>query len=328
MLARAPVGVPTWLTVAVPAGAALVDQGIVKEDRADDARQVIAAALVPVPATDESVPDRTAAHRPRMAEVAAYAGAALVIVAIVLLGVQYWGQWRPAIRSAVLGLIALVLLSAGVLVARLNRGRSARAFVATMVLIASIAVALAVGTYVKDTWYSPPNHMSYNMPFTVALAAALMVLIGGYLLVRTSLLILLLAVVWGVLTETRRWREETLGGAITAVMLIIGCQMLLGLPSPGWAQACTFAAAFVLFGLYWAREDWPSLGGGVLALTTAVTEALVEWTDGSLGAGGAVLVAGLTLLAASGGAVLLRRRREAESEPAPAPRRGLRHHTG
>ena len=37
----------------------------------------------------------------------------------------------------------------------------------------------------------------------------------------------------------------------------------------------------------------------MLAVTVVVPEAIIDWTDGSLGAGGAVLVAGLTLLGAS-----------------------------
>jgi hypothetical protein len=51
------------------------------------------------------------------------------------------------------------------------------------------------------------------------------------------------------------------------------------------------------------------LGAGVLAMTLVVPEALHDWTDGSVSAAGSLLVAGLTLLAAS--AIGLRLRREA-----------------
>ena len=46
-------------------------------------------------------------------------------------------------------------------------------------------------------------------------------------------------------------------------------------------------------------------------LAAPFTQALLDWSGGSLGPGGAVLVAGLTLLAASGLAMRLRRVRSA-----------------
>jgi hypothetical protein len=51
------------------------------------------------------------------------------------------------------------------------------------------------------------------------------------------------------------------------------------------------------------------LGAGVLAMTLVVPEALHDWTGGSVSTAGSLLVAGLTLLAAS--AIGLRLRREA-----------------
>ena len=44
---------------------------------------------------------------------------------------------------------------------------------------------------------------------------------------------------------------------------------------------------------------WPYLAGAVVAVTLVVPEAVSDWTDGSLGAVGGVLVAGVTLLVAS-----------------------------
>ena len=374
--------------------AALVHEGIVAADRADDAQKTVEAFLASSPPDSSAVsspvmdprvmnprvmeadavstaglPTQVRTHRPRLAEVAAYAGAALVVASMVLLGLQYWAQWQPLQRSLVIGSVSLVLLAAALVAWRLSRtdepASSARTryVIATLVLVSAIAMAIAVGSYLYTTRYRAPVYDRHNVSLTVALVIALLILALGYLLVRTMLvqlglavaaftlttsvwlgeqyssedwlpglwravLILVLAALWGVLAETRRWREESLGRAVTAVLLIAGCQMMFGLPSLGWAHAFTLAAAFVLFGLYWWRGDWPHLAGGVVALTIAVTEALVEWTHGSLGAGGAVLVAGLTLLAASGGAVLLRRRREADTDVPPAPRPRFRHRTG
>lgn len=137
---------------------------------------------------------------------------------------------------------------------------------------------------------------------------------------------LTLAVAAGWLLLTRRgWAEPTVGSAVGALLLLLGAQLLLEHDNPGWAHAATLAVALVLFGLYWWLAEWPFLAVGVIALTAAVTEALIEWTEGSLGAGGAVLVAGLTLLGASGAAVLLRRRREHGNEDGPGDGPGRVH---
>jgi hypothetical protein len=157
----------------------------------------------------------------------------------------------------------------------------------------------------------------------LALGAATVVLLTGVWLgdgagleFARGGLTLAVAAAWLLLTR-RVWAEPTVGSAVGALLLLLGAQLLLELDNPGWAHAATLGVALVLFGLYWWRGEWPFLAVGVVALTMAVTEALIEWTEGSVGAGGAVLIAGLTLLAASGGAVLLRRRREHEPTDRP-----------
>ena len=72
--------------------------------------------------------------------------------------------------------------------------------------------------------------------------------------------------------------------------------------------------------------EWVVLAGGVIGATVVVPEFLYDVTDGSLGASGVLLVAGLTLL---GGSLLgLRIRRTAEpagDPPAPAGPAPLEH---
>ncbi|HWL97180.1 MAG TPA: hypothetical protein VNP20_07520, partial [Nocardioidaceae bacterium] len=61
----------------------------------------------------------------------------------------------------------------------------------------------------------------------------------------------------------------------------------------------------------------PYLGAAVAALTLAVPEALLDWTDGSLGPVGVLLVSGVTLLVA--GLLGLRLRKEVGEEQAAEP---------
>jgi len=55
----------------------------------------------------------------------------------------------------------------------------------------------------------------------------------------------------------------------------------------------------VAMAVYLARQAWPYLALGVLGVTIVVPEALSDWTGGSLGVVGGVLVTGVTLLLAS-----------------------------
>ncbi|HEY4614947.1 MAG TPA: hypothetical protein VIG75_05770 [Citricoccus sp.] len=338
--------------------AALVEAGLVEGPRAAEARAVVERELAP-PGVHGGEGSAVAGRRtgPRLTEVVAYAGAALVVVAIVLLGAQYWGEVSPAQRSLILAGIALVLLAGALVVVRVAGGAWAgrdrldarpRFLAGTLVTAASVAAGLALGSWILDTFFPPPDYDQYNVSTVAGVGLALVVLGLGYALAPSVLLhlglalatvVLLLSVwtgddvgaeilravlvlaagaLWLTLALVRRgWSEPQLGGAVGALLLFLGSQLLLAHPEPGWAHAVTFVLALGLFGLYWWRGWWPFLAVAVLALTTAVTEALVEWTDGSLGAGGAVLVAGLVLLAASGGAMLLRQRRH-RVEAAPA----------
>jgi hypothetical protein len=336
--------------------AALVSEGMLDTDRAEAALAVVERSLVTTPptaATTAAAQPPTpppAGARPRLSEVAGYAGAALVVASIVLLGAQYWGEIEPLPRTIIILAIATVLLVGALVTTRIAagswiRGRDLgprpRYFVSTLVVAAAVGVGLAVGSYLFTTRYEPPNtYDMHNVSMTWGVSLALVVLAVAYVVVPSivlhlalafatfnlavsiwlgdgrgpelwrSVILVVIGAVWIVLAELRTWREVTLGRAVGSVYLLAGTQFLLSQENPGWAHALTFSLALVLFGLYWWRGDWPFLAVGVLALTISVTEALVEWTEGSLGAGGAVLIAGLTLLASSGGAILLRRRRE------------------
>ncbi|GGK59442.1 hypothetical protein [Ornithinimicrobium pekingense] len=341
---------------------ALVGAGLVDPQRVDAAESVVEQTLATLPQQEQAAARPRVG--PRLTEVGAYAGAALVVAAVILLGAQYWGDLSPLQRTLLLAAVAAVLLAGAVTLVRVAGGSwraptrvglRVRLLAGTLVAAAAVSAGVALGSWVYDATVPPASFDEHNLSMTAGVGLALVVLVGGYLLVPSVLLhlalgaatVMLLTSVWlgegdgrelvrggitlavagGWLLLTRRgWAERTAGSGVGALLLLLGAQLLLEHDNPGWAHGATLAVALGLFGLYWWRGEWPFLAVGVLALTMAVTEALVEWTEGSLGAGGAVLVAGLTLLAASGGAVLLRRRRE--HDHADRPDRPGRFHLG
>ncbi|WP_374929221.1 hypothetical protein [Kytococcus sedentarius] len=333
---------------------ALVDSGLLPPESTADATRVVDETLQErgrgpaAPRPDAAGPD-TPRSGARMAELAAYAVAALVVAAIGLLGAQFWGDLTAWQRAALLGTIGAVLLAGAAVAARVATGSWAgardaslrtRLLVGTLVTAGTIAAAVSFALVVDELW-APEPYDPYNIATTagaglaivllavahlrspsallhVALGAAIVVLLAAVHLgewpdseLRRALIVLAVGALWLLLLALRAWAEPAVGAGIGSLLLLVGAQLLLTLDTPAWAHAATLAVALLLFALYWALGHWPLLAVGVLAITVVVTEALMEWTDGSLGAGGAVLVAGLCLLAGSGAAVVLRRRREA-----------------
>jgi hypothetical protein len=105
---------------------------------------------------------------------------------------------------------------------------------------------------------------------------------------------------WLLLAETGRWHEVVPARIVGAAMLVVGAQVPIGSEDHPWVAYLGLAVvALVGFAVYVARRSWPYLVAGVAGLTLAVPEALLDWTEGSLGTAGVLLVAGVTLLGAS-----------------------------
>ena len=102
-----------------------------------------------------------------------------------------------------------------------------------------------------------------------------------------GLMVLALGVVWVVLSETGVFREVFVGRAIGSTLAVLGAQMPLFDGPAGLAYALTAAVAVAGFTLYLRTTAWPYLVAGVIAVTVVVPEAIIDWTDGSLGAGAA-----------------------------------------
>jgi len=106
--------------------------------------------------------------------------------------------------------------------------------------------------------------------------------------------------VWLMLAERGRWREVMPARAVGVAMLVVGAQVPIGSESYPWVAYVSLAVVAVVgFSAYVVRRAWPYLVAGVAGVTLAVPEALLDWTEGSLGTAGVLLIAGVTLLGAS-----------------------------
>jgi hypothetical protein len=136
--------------------------------------------------------------------------------------------------------------------------------------------------------------------------------VGDVEAIPAGLLVLAVGVVWLLLAERRVWQEVAPARLIGVVLAVVGAQIPLGSDSAWVAYLATALVAGAGFWVYVARRAWPYLAAGVAAVTLVVPEALLDWTEGSLGTAGVLLVAGATLLVAS---VLALRLRTELTEP-------------
>jgi hypothetical protein len=96
------------------------------------------------------------------------------------------------------------------------------------------------------------------------------------------------------------FREVTVARALGVATTLFGAQAPVLDGRHSWlGYLLTVLVAVVGIAVYLRRADWPYLAGAVIAVTLVVPEAVSDWTGGSLGAVGGVLVTGVTLLVAS-----------------------------
>ena len=319
-------------TVAVVS--ALVGSGLVDPVREHEAIVVVDGALTGQAAASSTLKDR-------FAELAGYLGGALVVAAG---GIFFATEWGNLSESARVGMLAgitlllalsgalLVLTGGGLAVLRTDRGAVRRRLAGLLFTGTAAAAAGAVGLKVARS-LSPENSADLLAGFlTMALVS-----VGGYLVAPTvvgqlgtavgafmsvpwaldviadiepiafGLIILVLGVGWLVIAERGVWREVASGRVIGCVLALVGAQIPVFHSQQAWAgYLATAVVAGAAFTAYVVRPSWPYLAAGVIGVTLSVPEALLDWTDGSLGAAGGLLVAGATLLGASLLGLLLR----------------------
>jgi MFS family permease len=310
---------------------ALVDRGIVSPEFHDEAVDVVEHEL------SEHVVEPTSLRR-RLAELAGYVGAALVVAAGALFVADQWMDLTVGQQVGLLAGITVVLFGAGVAVGVTGGGFAAlRADVAPVrrrlgsVLFTGGAVAAAAtvvvwladvverqGTVEDEPWVGVAGTvtlivlalvgyllahslvgqaavavgLAYAVPLTLASVAEIEPIpLGlGYLAV---------GVLWLVLAERRVWREMVPARIIGAIFVVVGAQIPVTSDLAWLGYLLTLLVAVAGFAMYVVRRAWPYLAVGVVGVTLAVPEALLDWTEGSLGTAGVLLVAGVTLLGAS-----------------------------
>lgn len=272
--------------------------------------------------------------RARLAEVAAWFGAALVLAAAGLFLAEGWNDLTAGQQAVALGGIAVVLAASGLAVRQLLVRRPGGALTADAarrlgsVLLSGAAVgacfAVALGVDAADgVSYGDWPGVAGALALVLTGAAAyrlvpsafgqLVVVAGVFALVPYSLELghggvgvwmgiveLLLAVGWLVLAELGAFRERLVATALGSGWALLGAQLaLIDGDHASLGYLLTALVAVAGFAEYVRTLRWPYVGAAVVAVTLVVPEAVTDWTDGSVGPAGAVLLAGLAMLAAA-----------------------------
>lgn len=333
----------------------LVVDGVLAEHQARLAAAAVEAALAATPA--EPPPAAAGAGpaplRARLAEVAGYAGGALVATGIGLFLGSAWPDLSHAARVAWLAGIAVVLVLAGIAVlasARLPVARllpelragglpvrrrlasalwslaglgvgatvvvaldPASPFPAALAALPLLAVAYAVAPAVV-------GHAALFAAFALTSASALDEAGVVDAPVPYALVLLAVAAVWAVLTLAGVLRERVLGLALATGIAFAGAMVPAG-EEPWLSHGIGAALAVLLFaGYVRLRADrcWPLLAGAVLTTTVVAAQVTDDLLGGETSRAVVVLVAGVVLLASSALGLRLRGQERGE-EPTAAP---------
>ncbi len=330
----------------LPVIAALEEHGLVDAARHDEAVEVADRAL-----GGQVV--ESATLRRRLAELAGYVGGALVVAAGALFVAGQWESLSVPVRVGLFAGGAVLLFVAGVTVGLTGGGlavlrdgtQPVRQRLASVLFTAGAAsAATAVIVWLVDVIESRGTEaeqgsligvggsltlivlaaVGYRLAPTLVGQAAIAVgaayafpftldSIGDIELVPLGMLFLALGVVWLVLAERGIWRELVAGRVIGAVFALVGAQIPVGSDQAWVGYLVTLLVAVAGFTMYVRLRAWPYLAVGVVGVTLAVPEALLDWTEGTLGTAGVLLVAGVTLLGAS--LLGLRLRKEVTEHP-------------
>jgi hypothetical protein len=120
--------------------------------------------------------------------------------------------------------------------------------------------------------------------------------------------LIVVAMIWAAATGLALLRESSIGILVVGVSGFVGSEMLINSTAwvdeatwhgfwPGYLTLVVFATAG--FWAYIRLRDLAALLVGVVALATVVPQSVLDYTSGSLGAGGALLLIGLSIVGAS-----------------------------
>ena len=283
---------------------------------------------------------------PQVVEVVAYLGGALVLAAGALFLVQQWDGLGFGSRVALLAAVVLVLAVAGVASARVPGGRpelygeehdTRRRLAGALLTAAALAAAFLAGLVVDEL--SGPSVGAIYWPAVGGALVGTLVAAAGYRVARTALgvvalmggaitlvanvlsglddggsgsvvlavALVLLGALWALLAELGVFAEAMVARMTGVLVALFGAQFpVIEGTDAGAGYLLTALLGAAAIAAYFRTAAWPYLAAAVLSVTLVVPEAVTDWTDGSLGAVGGVLVAGVTLLLASLGGYRLR----------------------
>ncbi|WP_280463330.1 DUF2157 domain-containing protein [Nocardia carnea] len=268
-----------------------------------------------------------------LAEIAAYAGAGLLLSGVVLVLAESWDDMAKLGRFVLFVLVAVGVTVAGVATAGgwsmlfrpawrrpASTGHTARTRLAAVFFaLAAVSIAAAAGAILDD------GNDTTDLTWVYAAVAGLLAAVAGYAALP-SLLGLLLCVgfsaasVSGLLDEVLGLDDltgpgllvlgfgwlgvtrlgavlERWAGYVAGVVLAVAGAQTVDMSDRMWpAYVLTTVVAVVCFALYATDRSWVLSLGGAAALTMAAVEAVVDWTGESAGASGAILVVGAVVL--------------------------------
>jgi hypothetical protein len=285
-----------------------------------------------------AVARESATRSSALIEVGGYLGAAFVVGAI---GALIGPNWDDLSRSVELSLLIgpglLLAICAVVLAAAMpgswsihpgDQAGPRRRLVGALVLAAGGLLAGAAGVFFD-------NHVDQAVPLTLLAVWGL-----GYLLCRghvlhlagagaliwsilalldesfddnwrrTGLVLFATGVGWAALVLIRRVRlidERDLGLVVAGVMAFSGAEFVTATDPAIFGFLLLAAISATGLAGYLHSRQLPALAVGGLTLAVAVPQAVIHYTDGSLGAAGALLVCGLSIVTASAVALRLSR---------------------
>jgi len=279
-----------------------------------------------------------------LAEVAGYVGGGLMLGGVTLFLAVSWSELSEAARGGLLAVFALAFAVGGVLVAggpgRVRRpglepGTARRRIVSVLFALAAVPAALATGVSVDH--YAVLSGASVGLVVaavgmalvptaaglvaTAGMSVVAVAQFGGQVLhvspLGSSLLMIALGIAWSVVAGLRLVPAWQLGLVVGTGLALIGAQLSADRAGTAWwTWALTFTLAVGYFlGYHWQRTV-VLLVAGVLGVTVAVPQAVIDWTDGSLGGSVVLLLAGAVLVAASAVGLRLHRANTQPSIPA------------
>lgn len=311
----------------------LVAEGTLTEAQA--ARVAVrlgATRQVPRPGTTAS-PSRGG----RLAEIAGYLGGALLLGATAMFLTSGWDDLSETSRVVILAGVAVLVLVVGGVIA-LSSGQPVRelghqddsarrrlvsvlwTFAAASAAGATglgvgvegwkLVAASAVGLLVAVITYSLVPSVVGQLGIwvgSIALVAGLVERIGADAgTTPYAVALVALGGAWVAMGLAGTLREREVALAAGAAIALFAAQLPMYSDQQWVAYVLTAGVALAGFIGYLSTRSWSVLTAGVLATTLVVPEALYDWTDGSVSAAGSLLVAGLTLLAASAAGLRLR----------------------